>query len=344
MKKYYQNLILIMPYSIICFIRHFKLSLFLLLVVSTLFSILSCSKDTPVVEEKPAILSIQDSLILVDMFHEMGGPGWNYYDKWDLKRPVSEWRGVTLKLVDNQIRVSELWFFGINEIIGTLTPKIGDLSELESLSLVGKQLTGPIPESIGKLNKLKNLRLYYTGLSSIPQSIGDLHNLESLDFDENPNLKGGIPAEIVKLNKLRFFFIRHSKNLGGNIPTEIGNLKKLEILYLVNLGLAGEIPKSIGLLDIIHDIDFAQNSLSGPIPKELANLKYSYLNLSYNQLTGEIPKEFGESEVLLSVVRNNLTGNIPEGILTRYNNSDLLNNICPQNIGFGFSNCISNNN
>ncbi len=333
-----------MPYLTVSCIRHLKASLFSLLIATILFANLSCSKENPMPEEKIPVLSIQDSLILVDMFYQMGGPGWNYYDKWDLKRPVSEWKGVTLKLVNDSIRVSELWFYGINEIIGTLIPEVGDLSELESLSLVGKKLTGPIPESIGKLKKLKNLRLYYTGLASIPKSIGDLDNLEIFDFDENPNLIGGIPTEVVKLNKLRFFYIRHSENLNGTIPTEIGKLKNLEILYLVNLGLAGEIPKSIGQLHIIHDIDFALNSLSGPIPKELANLKHSYLNLSYNQLTGEIPKEFGESKVLLSVIRNNLTGNIPEGILTHYNNNDLLNSICPQNIGFGFSNCTLTSN
>jgi len=332
-----------MPYSILNIIIQLKVSLFLLLIVTILFSSVSCSKDTPLIEEKTPVLSIQDSLILVDMFHEMGGPGWRYYDKWDLKRPVSEWKGVTLKLVDNSIRVSELWFYGINEIIGTLTPKIGDLSELESLSLAGKQLTGPIPETIGKLKKLKNFRLYYTGLSSIPQTIGDLQNLETLDFDENPNLEGGIPTEIVKLNKLKILYIRHSENLGGIIPTEIGRLKNLNILYLFNLGLIGELPQSLGQLENIHEMNFLNNSLSGSIPIELANLRNSFVSLSYNKLSGEIPTEFGESSVILSATNNNLIGEIPLGILNRYTEIDLKRKICPQNIGFGFINCTSSN-
>ena len=64
-----------------------------------------------------------------------------------------------------------------------------------------------LPESIGNLQNLQELWLYNNNLSSLPESIGNLQNLERLDLFKN------------KLSSL---------------PKSIGNLQNLQILGLEN--------------------------------------------------------------------------------------------------------------
>jgi len=62
-----------------------------------------------------------------------------------------------------------------------------------------------IPPELGKLRKLKTLRLYSDNLSgSIPPELGDLSELQELDLSDN-NLSGTIPPELGKLTKLKIF-------------------------------------------------------------------------------------------------------------------------------------------
>ena len=70
---------------------------------------------------------------------------------------------------------------------GTLSKSLGDLEFLEILNLEDlKQITGSIPSSLGKLQRLKQLILDSNNLSSsIPPSLGNLHNLQALYLSDN---------------------------------------------------------------------------------------------------------------------------------------------------------------
>ncbi|XP_010248542.1 PREDICTED: protein NSP-INTERACTING KINASE 3-like isoform X2 [Nelumbo nucifera] len=73
---------------------------------------------------------------------------------------------------------------------GTLSPGIGNLSNLKSVSLQNNALSGPIPAEIGKLEKLEQLDLSNNKFSGvIPSSLGDLKNLNYLIIG-NPLLCG----------------------------------------------------------------------------------------------------------------------------------------------------------
>lgn len=69
-----------------------------------------------------------------------------------------------------------------SEMKGTLSESLGDLQFLEILDLGDlKEITGPIPSSLGKLRQLKKLILNRNKLSgSIPTSPKNLHNLQEL--------------------------------------------------------------------------------------------------------------------------------------------------------------------
>ncbi|RDX58090.1 Protein NSP-INTERACTING KINASE 1, partial [Mucuna pruriens] len=62
---------------------------------------------------------------------------------------------------------------------GTLSPSIGNLTNLQTVVLQNNNITGPIPSEIGKLSKLRTLDLsdnFFNG--EIPPSLGHLRNLQ----------------------------------------------------------------------------------------------------------------------------------------------------------------------
>jgi hypothetical protein len=102
--------------------------------------------------------------------------------------------------------VTDLIFFNLG-MTGPIPEVIGDLVNLELLSLGNNQLTGPIPEAIGNL-------VY----------------VESLSLSDN-QLTGPIPVAIGNLVYLNFLFLSDNQ-LTGSIPETIGNQANLHVLYL----------------------------------------------------------------------------------------------------------------
>ncbi|XP_019177540.1 PREDICTED: probable LRR receptor-like serine/threonine-protein kinase At5g10290 isoform X2 [Ipomoea nil] len=103
---------------------------------------------------------------------------------------------------------------------GTLSPKIGALRTLTTLSLQGNGITGKIPEEVGNLT-----------------------NLTMLDLDNN-QLSGEIPPSLGNLKKLQFLFLSQN-NLTGTIPQSLSSLPSLTNLQLDSNGLTGQIPERL---------------------------------------------------------------------------------------------------
>jgi hypothetical protein len=81
-----------------------------------------------------------------------------------------------------------------NNLVGSIPPEIGLLSELDYLSLHTNKLSGAIPSEIGKLAKLRKLWLfgnYLTG--SIPDTLATLNELTVLSVYGN-DLTGQVPS------------------------------------------------------------------------------------------------------------------------------------------------------
>lgn len=199
---------------------------------------------------------------------------------------------------------------------GEIPPEIGNLSNLEWLSLANLQLSGEIPPEIGNLSNLTHLYLYSNQLNGeIPPEIGNLSNLEYLDLSWN-QLTGVIPPEIGNLSNLISLKLNQNQ-LNGRIPPEIGNLSNL---YNLNLGgnqLSGEIPPGIWNLSNLTSLYFNSNQLNGEIPPEVGNLSnLEILSLGGTILSGEIPPEIGNLSNLkqLSLMYNQLSGAIPSEI------------------------------
>jgi len=241
--------------------------------------------------------------------------GWNEFIKNQSEPPTScdlgTLRGVKL---NEGGRVASLWLASLY-LLGNIPPEIGNLSQLDTLSIISNNLSGEIPPEIGNLSQLKSLGISYGDLSGeIPPEIGNLIQLRNLHISST-NLSGEIPSEIGNLNQLEFLSLGWN-NLSGEIPPEISNLSQLRYLNLVANNLTGEIPAGIGDLSALTSISLYRNQLTGNIPIELTNLKdLEILFLNENQLTGEIPYGIGNLSKLRSVMfqNNALTGSVPDG-------------------------------
>lgn len=206
---------------------------------------------------------------LVALYNSAGGPSWVRKTNWLSSMPVSDWAGITMTDDGRHVKGIEIMW---DNVTGYIPEEIGDLSELEFIN-IGSNLdvhtkSGPLPESIGKLKKLKMLAVQVMDISgTLPAGLFTLPSLETLILSNQGD------------NKERETF-----------PAEIGNLTNLESLFLRNLNLSGSLPDELGNLTRLKELSLASNSLSGSLPSSLSRLvNLEYVELSGNYLSGDIP-------------------------------------------------------
>jgi hypothetical protein len=198
---------------------------------------------------------------------------------------------------------------------------------LGSRNSYGNNLSGSLPESLGNLSNLQVLNLGRNGKisGSIPESLGNLSNLVDLDLHQNNLLSGSIPESLGNLSNLQHLFLG-TNQLSGSIPESLGNLSNLESLTLGSNQLSGSIPESLGNLSNLSYIDVRHNQLSGSIPesfwRNLSNLSnlsnFHHLFLNDNKFSGSIPDSFWnsiESISNLHLHNNEFCGDIPLSLM-----------------------------
>ncbi|KAF5725570.1 putative BRASSINOSTEROID INSENSITIVE 1-associated receptor kinase 1 precursor [Tripterygium wilfordii] len=100
---------------------------------------------------------------------------------------------------------------------GTLSPSIGNLTNLQIVLLQNNNITGPVPSELGKLSKLRTLDLsnnLFTG--DIPSSLGFLRNLQYMRLNNN-SLSGAFPMSLANMTQLAFLDLSFN-NLTGHVP------------------------------------------------------------------------------------------------------------------------------
>ncbi len=233
---------------------------------------------------------------------------------------------------------------GFTALQGELSPKIAQLSQLDTLNLrtspwdlaplkqaeAGKStfvknptvLTGALPKEIGQLKSLRYLNLGRQGFSgALPEEIGELTALTHLDIVTN-KLSGRLPESLSKLKNLRVLNLGHNA-IEGEIPSSIGELVQLETLNLRNNKLSGTIPSSLVKLQKVWKLFLSDNELTGELPKELAEMKaLEIVFLHNNQLEGALPSNLaGAGNPRLGYIdldNNNFTGSLPKAVLHKW--------------------------
>ncbi|XP_010910388.1 protein NSP-INTERACTING KINASE 3 [Elaeis guineensis] len=144
---------------------------------------------------------------------ELNDP-YNVLENWDINSvdPCS-WRMVTCS-VDGYVSALGM---PSQSLSGTLSPGIGNLTNLQSVLLQNNVISGPIPTDIGKLEKLQTL------------------DLSSNQFD------GGIPISLGELKNLNYLRLNNN-SLSGPCPDSFSNIKGLTLLDLSFNNLSGSLP------------------------------------------------------------------------------------------------------
>ncbi|KAL2335365.1 hypothetical protein Fmac_016578 [Flemingia macrophylla] len=248
----------------------------------------------------------------------------------------------------------------LNHLNGSLPIfEVTKFASLHFLDLSYNQLSGTLSYTIGQLSKLWFLSVASNRLNGIVSEahLISLSKLKILDLSEN-SLSFNLNANWVPPFQL-LYFLSSSCILGPQFPTWLIYQKKLLVLQISNTSIVDSIPKwfgdissSLSYLNVSHNKlsgvlpsiktglmskwDFSFNNLSGPLPPFspdvsslfLSNNIFSgsvssicamsqrfliYLDLSSNLLTGPLPNCWGNFEYLtvLNLANNSLSGRIP---------------------------------
>jgi len=157
-----------------------------------------------------------------------------------------------------------------NEWTGTLSTRIGYLTDLVELYLVDNQFSGQIPSQLGKLTDLEVLALGENGFSgTLPDELGNLESLEILSVNRKRGEEKG-------------------PGISGSLPLLQG-MMNLEQVYLEHQKLTGKIPSGfMGDASNREDVtvDLTGNDLTGTIPGSLERFYSLALYVADNKITG----------------------------------------------------------
>ncbi|KAK2652553.1 hypothetical protein Ddye_012409 [Dipteronia dyeriana] len=200
-----------------------------------------------------AILSLADSDLasdraaLVALRSAVGGRSL----LWNLSDSPCRWVGVFC--TQNRVIVLRLPGMGL---LGQLPLAIGNLTQLQTLSLRFNALSGSVPSDFANLSNLRNLYLQGNKFSGeIPGFLFGLQNLIRLNLAKN-NFTGTISSDFNKLTRLGTLYLEEN-HLTGSIPELDLRLAQFNVSFN---NLTGSIPKWVSGMD---SSSFLGNTLCG---------------------------------------------------------------------------------
>ncbi len=263
-----------------------------------------------------------DKRALATLYEVANGAGWTRSDGWPYGEDLDRWHGVST----------------------------GSDGRISGLDLTGNGLSGRLPEALGQLTSLTELRIGDNALRGrLPLSLTNTP-MEVLDYSgtslcvaDDPGyrtwLNGvaritgtGVPCP--PLTEREILETVYGSTDGGNWTERAGWLTgaplgewhgvdtdrtgRVVAVRLAHSGLSGTVPAELAQLSALTTLDLRNNRLHGRIPSELAALEdLRVLDLSGNrQLDGVIPDELGELRKLehLNLSSNQLSGRIPSAL------------------------------
>ncbi len=267
--------------------------------------------DAELENELNAVAS--DRQALIALYNALDGDNWSNKANWCSDRPLGEWEGVE---TTPQGRVKSIQL--LNNVNGELPEEIGLLTKLESFYVYGgggltpwtctSFISGPIPESIGNLVNLERLSISNHKLSGvIPESMGNLKSLNSIYL---PGAFGDYSQGYQSLS-----------TLSGTLDW-LAELPLLINVEISNTNISGDFPTNMAAR-YISDFKIQNNKLTGPLP-DLPQFMYNphWISVQGNFFTGTIPASYASffdcSTRDLSqfyIGWNHLSGPIPDEIL-----------------------------
>ncbi|KAK9664570.1 hypothetical protein RND81_14G052500 [Saponaria officinalis] len=187
----------------------------------------------------------------------------------------------------NFLDFSGLTFIDLSEnsFSGPIPSSLGQLNKLQSVNLGSNQLSGPIPASLGRIKTLTHLYLYINNLTGpLPSSLGSLPNLNELGIYQN-KLTGSIPPNFANITAINL----SNNRLTGDASFMFGSKKTaFTLINLSNNRFKFDFSKT-GLPPGLKNLDISHNMIYGSLPKNIGQLPLMRIDVSFNQLCGQIP-------------------------------------------------------
>ncbi|KAJ1386386.1 Leucine-rich repeat [Sesbania bispinosa] len=252
-----------------------------------------------------------------------------------------------------------------NKLQGNFPNSIFELGNLTELALSSNNLSGPL--DFHKFSKLKSLyyldlsqnsflsinfdsNIDYTlpnlasillsssNLSSFPQFLARLQNLQELDLSDN-KINGKIPKWFhekllhswknmyhidLSFNKLQGdlpippsgtqVFLVSNNNFSGEISSTLCDASSLNVLNLAHNNLTGLIPQCLGTFPSFWALDMQMNNFHGSMPTRFSKTNaFETIKLNGNRLQGPFPLSLAHCTNLevLDLGNNNIEDTFP---------------------------------
>ncbi|XP_023924757.1 receptor kinase-like protein Xa21 [Quercus suber] len=235
----------------------------------------------------------------------------NIFSSWNDSNHFCQWEGVTCGRKHRRVTILDL---RSRDLVGSLSPYIGNLSFLRQIVLANNTIGDKIPDEVGRLYRLRALMLYNNSFDGeIPANLSHCSNLNFISVARN-NLSGSIPKQLASLSMLKSLSF-DTNNLMGGIPPFIGNLSSLQLISAADNVLGGHIPDALGQLQSLKYLGLGGNKLSGLVPPSLYNLSSIIVfSLAKNEISGSLPSDLFLTLPRLQwfqIDRNQFTGSLP---------------------------------
>ncbi|GLT74573.1 hypothetical protein SLA2020_463610 [Shorea laevis] len=248
--------------------------------------------------EFPDFLHSQNQLSILDLsFNNIHG----HIPKWLLEMSAHIWfldlsyNSFTSFKESSFVIPSSLsvLYLHCNFLTGSLP--IPSSSQLLIYNVAKNKLSGGIPPIFCNMTSLVFLDLSHNNLSGIiPQCLGKISkSLWFLNLEEN-NFYGPIPGTWEIGNELKMIKLGHN-NLQGKLPRSLSNCKMLEYLDLGNNQIRDTFPSWLGVLPQLKIFFLCFNGFYGAISGPESDLlfpKLHIVDLSHNEFEGTLPMEY----------------------------------------------------
>jgi RHS repeat-associated protein len=237
--------------------------------------------------------------VLRELYEGTDGDHWTHHENWP--SGDSAWKAV------RDIRACATWY-GVyvqqdslrglalvgNNLRGHLPNSLGQLRELTYLYLNTNQLTGPLPASLGQLSRLNYLYLGTNQFSGqLPTGLGQLSQLTELGLDHN-QFQGSLPADLGQLTNLQAFYVQ-ANQFTGPFPDVLSNAN-LRLLYVGENQFTGVLPTGLAQLSHLTELGVNTSLFTGVVPVGLVKLPLTALYLHGNAFS-DLPGWVGAAHV-----------------------------------------------
>jgi hypothetical protein len=221
----------------------------------------SDSETTTVSLRVGIFLSADEWTALSALYDATGGSTWTTNTGWDFSLGVPNgtecgWYGITCDKTPRVIAIT----LPNNNLTGTMSD-LSAFSALDTLNLLGNNLSGPLPASIQDLSSLTTIVVSGNQFSGSLDALNGLADLQQFEGDDNA-FTGTLPQFSSMPNLMGFS--AQGNQLTGSIP-------------------------SLALSSKLVFLDVSGNYIGGSVPSLNALVNLHYLYISGNRLTGVMP-------------------------------------------------------